>query len=133
MSLGLEIREQDLALASRRDRVDAAGMGVVMHDTTVDSKTDGRGTVASKTLRQLKRLDAAYWFGLMAPAGTPPAVITRLEKALADAVVHREVRNRLGELGTLVTPMNAKEFGAFIQSEMAKWRDAVKNANVKIE
>jgi tripartite-type tricarboxylate transporter receptor subunit TctC len=78
-------------------------------------------------------LEAAYWFGLMAPAGTPPAVITRLEKALADAVVHREVRNRLGELGTLVTPMNAKEFGAFIQSEMAKWRDAVKNANVKIE
>jgi hypothetical protein len=29
--------------------------------------------------------------------------------------------------------MNAKEFGAFIQSEMAKWRDAVKTANVKIE
>jgi hypothetical protein len=29
--------------------------------------------------------------------------------------------------------MNAKEFGAFIQSEMAKWRDAVRNANVKIE
>jgi tripartite-type tricarboxylate transporter receptor subunit TctC len=36
-------------------------------------------------------------------------------------------------MGTLVTPMNAKEFGAFIQSEMAKWRDAVKTANVKIE
>jgi tripartite-type tricarboxylate transporter receptor subunit TctC len=78
-------------------------------------------------------LDAAYWFGLMAPAGTPPAVIARLEKALANTVVTPEVRNRLAELGTLVTPMNAKEFGAFIQSEMAKWRDAVKNANVKIE
>jgi glycerophosphoryl diester phosphodiesterase len=35
---------------------------VVMHDTTVDGKTDGAGTVASKTLRQIKRLDAAYWF-----------------------------------------------------------------------
>ncbi len=38
------------------------GEVVVMHDTTVDGKTNGTGTVASKTLRQIKRLDAAYWF-----------------------------------------------------------------------
>jgi glycerophosphoryl diester phosphodiesterase len=35
---------------------------IVMHDTTVDGKTNGSGTVASFTLRRLKRLDAAYWF-----------------------------------------------------------------------
>ena len=35
---------------------------VVMHDTTVDGKTNGSGTVASHTLRRLRRLDAAYWF-----------------------------------------------------------------------
>ena len=35
---------------------------VVMHDSTVNGKTNGRGTVASKTLRQMERLDAAYWF-----------------------------------------------------------------------
>jgi glycerophosphoryl diester phosphodiesterase len=34
----------------------------VMHDTTVDGKTNGHGSVASKTLRQIKRLDGAYWF-----------------------------------------------------------------------
>jgi glycerophosphoryl diester phosphodiesterase len=38
------------------------GKVVVMHDTTVDGKTNGHGTVASKTLREIKRLDAAYWF-----------------------------------------------------------------------
>ena len=38
------------------------GQVVVMHDTTVDGKTNGSGTVASFTLRRLKRLDAAYWF-----------------------------------------------------------------------
>jgi len=38
------------------------GKVIVMHDTTVDSKTNGHDTVASKTLRQMKRLDAAYWF-----------------------------------------------------------------------
>jgi glycerophosphoryl diester phosphodiesterase len=35
---------------------------VVIHDTTVDGKTNGHGTVSSKTLRQIRRLDAAYWF-----------------------------------------------------------------------
>jgi tripartite-type tricarboxylate transporter receptor subunit TctC len=78
-------------------------------------------------------VDAAYWFGLMAPAGTPPGVIGKLEKTLAETLAQAEVRKRLADMGTLVTPMNAKEFGAFIQSEMAKWRDAVKTANVKIE
>jgi glycerophosphoryl diester phosphodiesterase len=38
------------------------GAVVVMHDTTVDGKTNGHGTVRSKTLRQIRRLDAAYWF-----------------------------------------------------------------------
>jgi glycerophosphoryl diester phosphodiesterase len=38
------------------------GKVVVMHDTTVNGKTNGHGTVASKTLRQIRRLDAAYWF-----------------------------------------------------------------------
>jgi glycerophosphoryl diester phosphodiesterase len=38
------------------------GKVVVIHDTTVNGKTNGTGTVASKTLRQIKRLDAAYWF-----------------------------------------------------------------------
>jgi glycerophosphoryl diester phosphodiesterase len=35
---------------------------VVIHDTTVDGKTNGHGTVSSKTLRQIRKLDAAYWF-----------------------------------------------------------------------
>ena len=42
------------------------GQVVVMHDTTVDRTTNGHGTVASHTLRRLRRLDAAYWF---APGG----------------------------------------------------------------
>src|SRR5947208_12695702 len=38
------------------------GQVVVMHDTTVDRITNGHGTVASKTLAQIQRLDGAYWF-----------------------------------------------------------------------
>jgi glycerophosphoryl diester phosphodiesterase len=50
---------------------------IVMHDTTVDGKTGGTGTVASKTLRQIRRLDAAYWFSKRGPDhykhGRPPS------------------------------------------------------------
>jgi glycerophosphoryl diester phosphodiesterase len=42
--------------------VTRGGKVVVMHDTTVQRTTNGHGTIASKTLRQMKRLDAAYWF-----------------------------------------------------------------------
>ena len=52
---GADMLELDIGV-TKDDKV------IVMHDTTVDGKTNGSGTVASKTLRQLKRLDAAYWF-----------------------------------------------------------------------
>jgi glycerophosphoryl diester phosphodiesterase len=43
------------------------GKVVVMHDTTVDRTTEGHGLIASKTLEQIKRLDAAYWFSRRGP------------------------------------------------------------------
>jgi len=52
---GADMLELDVGV-TRDDQV------VVMHDTTVDRVTNGHGTVASKTLRQIRRLDGAYWF-----------------------------------------------------------------------
>ena len=52
---GADMLELDIGV-TKDDKV------VVMHDTTVDGKTNGSGTVASHTLRRLRRLDAAYWF-----------------------------------------------------------------------
>ena len=52
---GADMLELDIGV-TKDDKV------IVMHDTTVDGKTNGHGTVASKTLAQIKRLDAAYWF-----------------------------------------------------------------------
>ena len=56
---GADMLELDIGV-TRDDKV------IVMHDTTVDGKTNGDGTVSSKTLRQMRRLDAAYWFALRA-------------------------------------------------------------------
>jgi glycerophosphoryl diester phosphodiesterase len=55
LQVGADMLELDVGVT--RD-----GQVVVMHDTTVDRTTNGHGTVASFTLKQLRRLDAAYWF-----------------------------------------------------------------------
>ena len=78
-------------------------------------------------------VDASYWFGLVAPAGTPPAVIAKLEKALAEVLQMPDVRKRLTEMGAVVTPLSGKEFGDYIRTEIAKWADIVAKAGVKPE
>jgi tripartite-type tricarboxylate transporter receptor subunit TctC len=78
-------------------------------------------------------VDASYWFGLVAPAGTPPAVIARLEKALADVLEMPDVRKRLTDMGAVVTPLKSKEFGDYIRSEITKWADVVNKAGVRPE
>ncbi|HLM51336.1 MAG TPA: glycerophosphodiester phosphodiesterase family protein [Solirubrobacteraceae bacterium] len=55
LTVGADMLELDVGV-TRDDRV------IVMHDTSVDRVTDGRGDVRDKTLRQIRRLDAAYWF-----------------------------------------------------------------------
>jgi glycerophosphoryl diester phosphodiesterase len=57
---GADMLELDVGV-TKDDKV------VVMHDTTVDRTTNGHGTIASKTLRQIRRLDAAYWFSRRGP------------------------------------------------------------------
>jgi glycerophosphoryl diester phosphodiesterase len=55
LQVGADMLELDVGVSKD-------GQVVVMHDTTVDRTTNGHGTLASFTLRQLRRLDAAYWF-----------------------------------------------------------------------
>jgi glycerophosphoryl diester phosphodiesterase len=55
MAAGADMLELDIGVTKD-------GQVIVMHDTTVDRVTNGRGTVASRTLAQLRRLDGAYWF-----------------------------------------------------------------------
>jgi tripartite-type tricarboxylate transporter receptor subunit TctC len=78
-------------------------------------------------------VEAAYWFGMMAPAGTPADVIAKLEKALLETLAMPDVKKRLADLGAIVTPLNAKDFGAYIQSETVKWANVVKQAGLKFE
>jgi tripartite-type tricarboxylate transporter receptor subunit TctC len=78
-------------------------------------------------------IEAAYWVGMAAPAATPPAVIAKLEKALAAAVAAPETQKRLTEMGVVVTPLGAKAFGDYIRADLKSWADFVAQARVKLE
>jgi len=76
-------------------------------------------------------LEAAYWFGLAAPAGTPPAVLAKLEAALLEVLALPDLRKRLTEMGAVVTPLGSKDFAAYIQAEMRKWSDVITQNGIK--
>ena len=69
----------------------------------------------------------------MAPAGTPPTVLAKLEKALSDVLAMPDVRKRLTDMGAVVQPLSGKEFGDYIRAEITKWADIVAKAGVKPE
>ena len=78
-------------------------------------------------------LEAAYWFGLAAPAGTPPAVLARLETALTQVLAMPDLRKRMTEMGAVVTPLGSRQFGDYIRTEMDKWADVIVQNGIRFE
>ena len=77
--------------------------------------------------------EALNWWGLLAPAGTPPAIIARLHKALSDAQDAPEIQQQFEKEGAATKKMSSPEFGKFIESEMIKWERVVKESGIKAE
>jgi tripartite-type tricarboxylate transporter receptor subunit TctC len=80
---------------------------------------------------ELPGYELIAWFALVAPAGTPAAVVNQLHGRVEAALAKPEVAARFATLGTDVAPMNPRELGAFIQSEIAKWARMVKAAGIE--
>jgi tripartite-type tricarboxylate transporter receptor subunit TctC len=74
------------------------------------------------------------WFVLVAPAGTPAAVITRLNEAVRNAANSRALQDRLGStLGMAVRPSTPEEAATFIAAETIKWTNAIRAAGIEPE
>ncbi|HEY3077947.1 MAG TPA: tripartite tricarboxylate transporter substrate binding protein, partial [Burkholderiales bacterium] len=75
--------------------------------------------------------EAVPWFGLMAPAGTPPAIIDRLHRETVKVLALPEVRKRLNDLGLDVIPGTPAEFAAAIEREIPRWAGVIRLAGIK--
>ena len=81
----------------------------------------------------LKGYEIVSWFGLAAPAGTPPAIVKRLNEALNHASQDPRARAALEGRGATVVQGSPEDFTAFVKSETAKFAPIVKRAGVVIE
>lgn len=72
--------------------------------------------------------DFASWGGLFAPANTPRAVVMQLNAEVRRALTGEALRKRFDDMGLVAKPSSPGEFGAFLQSEMARWKGLVKRA-----
>jgi len=77
--------------------------------------------------------EVSGWFGLLAPAGTPPAVLATIQQALSEAVKQPEVNKQMLELGAQPVANTPDAFAKLVQADVAKWRDVVKTTGVKLD
>jgi len=79
------------------------------------------------------KLQAPFWLGVVAPAGTPPAIIDKLNAAFRDSLAQPETRARLATLGAEIKIGTPAEFGKLLANELAQWTTVVSAANIKVE
>ncbi|HYL87776.1 MAG TPA: tripartite tricarboxylate transporter substrate-binding protein, partial [Burkholderiales bacterium] len=77
--------------------------------------------------------EATNWWGVVAPAGTPAAVLERLEKEIGAVVESPEMQKRFQVEGAEALRMSPQDFGAHIAAETAKWTRVVREAGIKAE
>jgi hypothetical protein len=80
-----------------------------------------------------KEFDDYTWFGFFAPAGTPAAVIEKLNAALNRAMESSDVVEKFAQLGMSSTHNSATEFGIFLKAEVPKWAAVVKSSGAKAD
>ncbi|MGO4390370.1 Bug family tripartite tricarboxylate transporter substrate binding protein [Variovorax sp. M-6] len=78
--------------------------------------------------------DVSVFFGIVAPAGTPPATVAKLNKAFADALATPKVKQLFAAQGLEpATDGSPEQLGRFIVSETAKWKDVVKKSGAQLD
>jgi tripartite-type tricarboxylate transporter receptor subunit TctC len=81
----------------------------------------------------LPGFDISLYYGLVAPAGTPRAVIDKLNKELRAALASEEVKKQLSQDGTEITPGTPEDYAAFIDKDEKKWSQLLKVSGIEQE
>jgi len=77
--------------------------------------------------------DSTGWFGVVAPAATPAAIVTRLNAEFTAALNDKDTQTNMRNLGVEPAPNKPEEFDAYIRSETVKWAKVIKTAGIKLD
>ncbi len=78
-------------------------------------------------------MEAGLWYGFVAPKGTPPAVLARLNEEVNKALRAPDARDRFAAMAVEIIGGTPDEFGQFIRSELKRWAEVAKAANITVE
>lgn len=90
-------------------------------------------TIAESGLPETKGFDSAIWFGIFAPKNTDPAIVAKLNAAVADVLRSPEVAKRFESMGNTVRIESPEAFRATVAADRKKWADVAQRANIKLE
>jgi len=81
----------------------------------------------------IKDFEMATWYGMLAPAGTPPELVARIQRDAARVLSDAETRERLTKMGVDLILNNPEEFRTYLNSEIARYTQIIKSAGLKAE
>jgi tripartite-type tricarboxylate transporter receptor subunit TctC len=81
----------------------------------------------------LKGFDASSWFGLLAPAGTPPDIVNRIQQEVAKSLNTPAIKEKMLAQGAIPSGNTPAEFARLIDSEHKKWAKVVKDSGAKVD
>jgi tripartite-type tricarboxylate transporter receptor subunit TctC len=81
----------------------------------------------------IKNFEVTNWYGIAAPAGTPPEIVNKLNAEINRILQLKDVMTRFDELGTRRNPISPEQFAEFQRKELAKYKDIVTRAGVRME
>lgn len=90
-------------------------------------------TVAESGVAGVQGFEAVGWLGLMAPKGTPPEIVKRLQQEVNDILTSETMVRFIRERGSEPAPSTGPEFDAFVAAEIRKWGQVVKLSGAKPE
>jgi tripartite-type tricarboxylate transporter receptor subunit TctC len=77
--------------------------------------------------------EATIWLGLMAPKGTPKAIIDKLNETVSKIASQADVKQQWAKQGAVPLVMNPTAFDKYLQDDIAKWSSVIKSANIKLD
>ncbi len=90
-------------------------------------------TVAETQVPGTQGFEADQWYGLVAPAGTPPDIVALLNQQINKSLASEEVRARLAAEGAEATPATPQAFAQLISSDIKRWGEVVKRGGIKVD
>jgi tripartite-type tricarboxylate transporter receptor subunit TctC len=129
--LGGRVSGMILNVLTAKPHIDAGALRAL--GVTGLRRTDAMPTVPTIDEASVPKYEALQWFGILAPAGTPPAVVNLLQTKIAEGFRTPEMKGRLAADGAEAVVSPPAEFGKLIHAEIEKWTAVAKAANIQPE